>query len=398
MGRGFHSDLSPQQFAERWAKSTLSERSGSQQHFIDLCRMLGQPTPAEADPDGSFYTFERGVKKSGGATAGKGFADVWYRGRFAFEYKGKHKDLEAAYRQLQLYREDLENPPLLVVCDMERYEVHTNFTNAVAKVYSFSNEDIPKPETQKILGALFKDPNSLRPGRTPESVTEEVAAKFAEIADGLRERDEDPEEAAHFLNKLLFCLFAEDIGLLPKGLFTKLVERSIKKPELFTSYAAGLFAAMADGGEFALEDVPHFNGGLFTGEEAPRLEPKELRVLLEATRLDWGSVEPAIFGTLFERSMDPTQRARLGAHYTSREDILTIVEPVLMAPLRREWGSVQEEVEDLAGKMEGQGQHDERHGGEAFFVRGKDPGDEGTRPGLRLWKFSVRLFEAIIEP
>ncbi len=252
MGRGFHSDLSPQQFAERWAKSTLSERSGSQQHFIDLCRMLGQPTPAEADPDGSFYTFERGVKKSGGATAGKGFADVWYRGRFAFEYKGKHKDLDAAYRQLQLYREDLENPPLLVVCDMEHYEVHTNFTKAVAKVYSFSNEDIPKPETQKILGALFKDPNSLRPGRTPESVTEEVAAKFAEIADGLKERDEDPEEAAHFLNKLLFCLFAEDIGLLPKGLFTKLVERSIKKPELFTSYAAGLFAAMADGGEFAL--------------------------------------------------------------------------------------------------------------------------------------------------
>lgn len=61
----------------------------------------------------------------------------------------------------------------------------------------------------------------MRPGRTPESVTEEVAAKFAQIADGLRERNEDPEQAAHFLNKLLFCLFAEDIGLLPKGLFTK---------------------------------------------------------------------------------------------------------------------------------------------------------------------------------
>ena len=355
MDRGYQGVLTPQQFADRWAKSTLSERSGSQQHFIDLCRMLGQQTPAEADPDGSFYTFEKGVKKSGGEGAGKGFADVWYRGRFAFEYKGKHKDLDAAYRQLQLYREDLENPPLLVVCDMERYEVHTNFTNAVAKVYSFTNEDIPKPETQKILGALFTDPSSLRPGRTPESVTEEVAAKFAQIADGLRERNEDPEQAAHFLNKLLFCLFAEDIGLLPKGLFTKLVERSRKKPEQFTRYAAELFAAMAEGGEFALEDVPHFNGGLFTGGEALHLEPKELRVLLEAARLDWGSVEPAIFGTLFERSMDPSQRARLGAHYTSREDILAIVEPVLMAPLRREWESVQEEVRDLAEKMAEQG-------------------------------------------
>ena len=348
-------DLTPQQFAERWAKSTLSERSGSQQHFIDLCRMLGQQTPAEADPDGTFYTFEKGVKKSGGEGAGKGFADVWYRGRFAFEYKGKHKDLEAAYRQLQLYREDLENPPLLVVCDMERYEVHTNFTNAVAKVYSFTNEDVPKPETQKILQALFTDPTSLRPGRTPESVTEEVASKFAQIADGLRERNEDPEQAAHFLNKLLFCLFAEDISLLPKGLFTKLVERSRKKPEQFTRYAAELFAAMAEGGEFALEDVPHFNGGLFTGEEALHLELREIRILLEAARLDWGSVEPAIFGTLFERSMDPSQRARLGAHYTSREDILTIVEPVLMDPLRREWRTVQEEVENLAEKMGEQG-------------------------------------------
>ena len=353
------STLTPQEFAKRWGKSTLSERSGSQQHFIDLCRMLGQHTPVEADPDGSFYTFEKGVKKSGGeggkTGGGKGFADVWYRGRFAFEYKGKHKDLEAAYRQLQLYREDLENPPLLVVCDMERYEVHTNFTNAVAKVYSFTNEDIPKPETQKILGALFADPNSLRPGRTPESVTEEVAAKFAQIADGLRERNEDPEQAAHFLNKLLFCLFAEDIGLLPKGLFTKLVERSRKKPEQFTRYAAELFAAMAEGGEFALEDVPHFNGGLFTGEEALHLELREIRILLEAARLDWGSVEPAIFGTLFERSMDPSQRARLGAHYTSREDILTIVEPVLMDPLRREWRTIQEEVENLAEKMQEQG-------------------------------------------
>ena len=355
MDQRSHSTLTPLEFAERWSRSRLTERSGSQQHFIDLCRMLGQPTPAEADPEGTFYTFEKGVKKSGGQKGGKGFADVWFKGRFAFEYKGKHKDLDAAYSQLQLYREDLENPPLLVVSDMERYEVHTNYTNSVAKVYSFTNEDVPKPETQRILQALFTDPDSLRPGRTPESVTEEVAAKFARIADGLRERGEDPEEAAHFLNKLLFCLFAEDIRLLPRGLFTRLVERSRKRPEQFTRYAQELFMAMAGGGEFALEDVPHFNGGLFAGGEALYLEPKEIDVLLEAARLDWGSVEPAIFGTLFERSMDPSQRTRLGAHYTSREDILTIVEPVLMAPLRREWGTVQKEVEDLAERIAEQG-------------------------------------------
>ena len=64
-------------------------------------------------------------------------------------------------------------------------------------------------------------------------------------------------------------------------------------------------------------------------------------MLARASPLDWASVEPAIFGTLFERSLDPSKRAQLGAHYTSRDDILLMVEPVLMAPLRRRWAAVQ---------------------------------------------------------
>ena len=110
----------------------LSERSSYQEHFRDLCAMLGQPTPTDVDRKGDFYTFEKGVEKSGG---GKGFADVWRKGFFAFEYKGKHKDLTAAYSQLLLYREDLENPPLLVVTDTDRFEVHTNFTGTVKEVF-----------------------------------------------------------------------------------------------------------------------------------------------------------------------------------------------------------------------------------------------------------------------
>ena len=336
--------LIPQEFAERWSKSTLSEKSASQQHFLDLCQMLGQPTPAEADQEGAFYAFEKGVWKTGG---GKGFADVWYKDHFAWEYKGKHKDLSAAYNQLLLYREDLENPPLLVVSDMKRYEVHTNFTGTVKKVYRFTNEELPKPENIKILRALFEDPNSLRPTHTSEGVTEEAARRFAQLADGLRERGVEPQRAAHFLNKLLFCLFAEDIGLLPKGLFTKVVERTRKDPARFAQYIGDLFGAMATGGDFLLEDIPHFDGGLFSDRDVVPLEPHELQILVEAARLDWGSVEPAIFGTLFERSLDPSQRARLGAHYTSREDIMAVVEPVLMAPLRREWEVVQREVETL---------------------------------------------------
>jgi hypothetical protein len=329
--------LTPQAFAQRWGESTLSERASYQQHFLDLCEMLGALKPAETDPTGEFYTFEKGVEKTGG---GKGFADVWYRGRFAIEYKGKHKDLSTAYQQLLQYREALENPPILMVTDTERYEIHTNFTGTVTRVYGFTNSELPEAENLRLLRAMFTDPYSLRPTRTVESVTEEAAGKFARIADGLRSRGVDPQEAAHFLNKLLFCLFAEDIKLLPEGLFTRVVTRGLKRPETFNRNVRGLFNAMSTGGEFSLEDIPHFDGGLFSDGDAVPLEAEELRVLAEASRLDWSSVEPTIFGTLFERSLDPSQRARLGAHYTSKEDILAIVEPVLMAPLRREWGEV----------------------------------------------------------
>jgi hypothetical protein len=225
--------------------------------------------------------------------------------------------------------------------------VHTNFTGTVKRVYRFDNAALPKAENLRVLRALFEDPGVLRPGRTVEGVTEEVARRFARIADGLRGRGVEPHDAAHFLNKVLFCLFAEDIGLLPKDLFTEVVETCMKQPDLFVRYAEGLFEAMRDGGNFLLKQIPRFNGGLYAESEAGEsgvvpLSGEELKVLAEAARLDWGSVEPAIFGTLFERSLDPSQRARLGAHYTSREDILAVVEPVLMAPLRREWGTVRE--------------------------------------------------------
>ncbi len=81
-----------------------------------------------------------------------------------------------------------------------------------------------------------------------------------------------------------------------------------------------------------MEDIPYFDGGLFSDGDAVPLEAAELKLLAEAARLDWSSVEPAIFGTLFERSLDPSQRARLGAHYTSKEDILTSLSPCLWLP------------------------------------------------------------------
>ena len=115
--------MTPGAFIAKWRASALKERSASQEHFIDLCRLLGEPTPAEADPTGERYCFERGARKD---TGGDGWADVWKRGCFAWEYKGKHADLEAAFNQLRQYALALENPPLLIVSDMARFRIRTN--------------------------------------------------------------------------------------------------------------------------------------------------------------------------------------------------------------------------------------------------------------------------------
>lgn len=114
-----------------------------------------------------------------------------------------------------------------------------------------------------------------------------------------------------------------------------------------TKRLKSLFRAMADGGDFGAAEVAHFNGGLFADDDAIDLKPLEIVALHEAARRDWSSVEPSIFGTLFERMLDPGKRSQLGAHYTSRADIETLLRPVLEAPLRREWEAVRAKADKL---------------------------------------------------
>ena len=332
------------EFQAKWRNVELTERSAAQQHFLDLCHMLGQPTPAEADPTGSWYTFEKGLTRAGG---GQGFADVWMLNHFAWEYKGRHANLDVAYRQLLMYKDDLQNPPLLVVCDLNRFRVYTNFTGAITQVHEFTLDQIDRPEFLRILRNAFEDPDALKPGISVEEVTTGVAEHFGDLALRMAGRGVDPHRAAHFLVQLLFCLFAEDIGLLPNRVFTKLMQFSARKPAEFTTQIEALFVAMCDGGVVAFEDIPHFNGGLFAEVDVVPLAPDELSALAEAATLDWSSIEPSIIGTLFERSLDPAKRAQLGAHYTGRHDIERVVEPVLMAPLRRRWDEVRAEAEAL---------------------------------------------------
>ena len=336
--------ISVAEFVRKWQRVELTERSASQQHFLDLCELLDHLKPAEADPVGEWFTFERGASKHGG---GDGWADVWKRGFFGWEYKGKHKDLDAAYDQLLKYREALENPPLLVVCDMDRFIIRTNFTNTPTQVYEFSLDDLAEPRNLEILRSVFHDFEKLRPGATSEAITEEAASRVAGIAQKLRERGFEAEQVARFLDRVVFCLFAEDIDLLPSMVFTKVLERSRRDPNRFVSLTSQLFEAMAQGGDFGVESIRYFNGHLFKDVDVLELTDQELEALCEAAALDWSAVDPSVLGTLFERGLDPSKRSQLGAHYTSREDIEMLVEPVVLAPLRREWQETRTLCENL---------------------------------------------------
>ncbi len=348
--------MDPSEFAAKWKGSTLTERAAAQSHFSDLCHMLGWRTPSDLDPTGEWFAFEKGAEKLGG---GDGFADVWMKDRFAWEYKGKRANLRDAYRQLNDYREDLGNPPLLVVCDLERFEVHTNFTGTAKKVHAFTLDDLATApaEPLRILRALFGNPEALRPTVTRQELTEEAAREFAALAIALRGRGHAPQAVAHFLDQLLFCMFAEDAGLLPRGIIERLTEATRADPDGFTEQLGVLFARMASrtGGYFGSERIEWFNGSLFDGSPAIPLAASEVDIIRRVAKLDWAEIEPAIFGTLFERGLDPGRRTQLGAHYTDRASIERLVEPVLMAPLRAEYGAMQARVQELIGQGYGIG-------------------------------------------
>jgi type II restriction/modification system DNA methylase subunit YeeA len=332
------------QFIQKWKRSELKERSAAHEHFLDLCELFDHPKPADDDPTGERFTFEKGAGKLDG---GDGWADVWKKGFFAWEYKGRHLNLDAAYRQLQEYRDALENPPLLVACDTSRFVISTNFTNTPVEKYEIALADLVRPEKLEILRAVFFDPDKLKPGVFREQATQRAARHIGEIAQTLRARGLEPHRVARFLDRIVFSMFAEDVGLLPDGTFTRMVRGCKGKTALFGRMLGQLFEAMAEGTTFGVDAIRHFNGDLFADVEVLELLPVEIQHIGGAADLDWGKIDPSIFGTLFERGLDPGKRSQLGAHYTSRVDIETIVDPVVMQPLRREWDAVREQAEAI---------------------------------------------------
>jgi len=299
--------MTPQEFITKWGPGgpafDLNERQGAQPHFIDLCQLLGVPTPGSTGD----YIFEQDTLVLGEA---RGYADVFMRNHFAWENKAPGKNLDSALKQLLTYSLALSNPPLLVVCDRLTLRIHTQFNGHPTEVHTVLLGELDQPEKQALLRRLWTNPESFRPHTTSRDITEAAAKSFATLAEGLRKRGQDADEVAHFLTQCLFCFFAEDVGLLPERMFEGLVNNRNITSDKLAQGLTNLFTVMSQGGLYGNDDIPWFNGGLFKKVKVPALSIMEVTELRNAAALNWSAIDVSIFGTLFERGLDPSKRSQ----------------------------------------------------------------------------------------
>ena len=360
-------------FIAKWGPggpaAELNERQGAQPYFIELCALLGVPAPGTAGD----YLFEQGALVLGAA---RGYADVFLRDHFAWENKAPGRDLDAALRQLQQYSLALSNPPLLVVCDRLTIRIHTQFNGHPSETHVVLLQQLADPAKQQLLRRLWTDPESFRPRATSRDITEAAAKSFATLAEQLRRRGPregdarhtHADQVAHFLTQCLFCFFAEDVGLLPGRMFERLVGNRQLTSDRLSAGLTSLFHTMRSGGLYGPDDIPWFNGGLFARIDVPRLEIVDITELRNAAQLNWSAIDVSIFGTLFERGLDPAKRSQLGAHYTDPATIARIVEPVIQRPLLQQWELAAQEIQALAAKSRKKGDKAQQ-GAHARFVR-----------------------------
>ena len=347
-------------FSAKWAHYEGTEPQHYQAHFNEICEIVGHEKPAD-DLEYQDFDFQQPAPTPGDRN---GIADVFLRGRFVMEYKKPGKNLDDAYNQALKYRDSLGNPPLLIVSDFQTIRIHTNFTGTVSDTYTIALDDLIDIEAQanrrsalgketksplsvyQVLRYCFYEPGNLKPSQTPDQLTNAAAKVFRKISDELQSWNSGKDsEIARFLSQLLFCMFASDMGLLEKQLMTDFTQELGDSPAtVFPARLSRLFDAMSEGDPIAAPPIKRFNGGLFDGTPHNlEIGSSIMPLVREADALDWSQIEPAIFGTLFERIYNPEKRAQHGRHYTSREDIETLVEPVVMMPLRRDWESLKSE-------------------------------------------------------
>lgn len=362
-----------QAFGERWLGRVGNEEKLSQKFLLGLCGALGTAPPNDDDAAEVDYTLEKRVVVPGTKEHGK--IDLYKRGHFVLEAKcgrsskqepGKAairgtkawwRYIEAAYRdQARVYASLLPEgrPPLLIVIDIGwTLWIWRGFDAPYSLFHSPERLDVPLAElgserNARILWSAFEDPSALDPSRFQAGVTDKVAEALAPLASSL-ETAHDPEVVSRFLMRCLFCMFAEDVDLIPSGHFSKLLQRSRQQPARFGVECTRFFEAMRAGGDYDGQDLHRFNGALFEDTGALPLTEKQLGHLAKAAQLDWAWVEPAIFGTVVERALDLAERSKLGAWFTPSSFVERLVRPTVMEPLRQEWEATLARVDELIG-------------------------------------------------
>lgn len=369
-------------FIDRWSSADGSERANYQLFLTELCTLLDlpQPEPASEAASENAYAFERRVTfNQPDGSQDYGFIDLYRRGSFVCEAKKTGKVLGSqawdaamirAHAQAQRYARALPaaegRPPFLLVLDVGRaLEIYSEFSRSGGAYVPYPDprshvvrlEELAGKHVRDRLRKIWLDPLSLDPSLESARVTKGIARDLAKLAESLEKQGYDAESVAAFLMRCLFTMFAEDVGLLPGRSFADLLQESLEKPELFQHLVPGLWKAMNEGGFSAQirTKVLQFNGGLFAEQRVLPLDKKQLALLRMAAEQDWSAVEPAIFGTLLERALDPDERHKLGAHYTPRAYVERLVMPTVIEPLRSDW----EDVRGAAFTLDQQGKRKE---------------------------------------
>ena len=379
-----------QDFIAHWSAASASERANSQPFLLELCDLLAVPRPDPHPDQGYFFEFPVLEHHPGGTTS-HGRIDLYRRGHFVLESKQfqeqkaeqSHLGLAAeaagviarkkssqpvrgtgawddamlkARGQAERYVRAIpdDNPPFIIVVDVgHSFEIYADFSQAGKAYLPFPDPrsfrirlaDLADEKIRERLRLIWTNPAALDPAKYSADVTREVSSHLAELAKSLEQAGHEPDLVAQFLTRCLFCMFAEDVELLPKNSFTDLLNSLPATGEGFEDVMRQLFREMNTGTGKSISVVLrkkllHFNGGLFADDTVLPINGLQLGLLKEAARQNWATVEPAIFGTLLVRALNPVERHKLGAHFTPREYVERLVLPTIIEPLRAEWANV----------------------------------------------------------
>jgi hypothetical protein len=332
-----------------YAGTLDGDEKGEAQVFCDrLFQAFGHKGYKEAGA-----TLEYRIKK-GKATS---FADLIWKPRLLIEMKKGGEKLHLHYQQaFEYWLNAVPNRPRYVVlCNFREFQIYDFDKQLNQPVDTVAIADLAKRYTA--FNFLFPDERKPQFDNDREAVSRKAADQTAELFRNLTHRISKPiprSQAQRFVLQIVISMFAEDIDLLPSGTIKSIVDDCLENKQSSYDLFGGLFRQMenstpATDGRF--KGIRYFNGGLFEKIEPIELGRFDLELLGAeggAATKDWSKVNPAIFGTLFQHSMEAAERHALGAHFTSEADIQRIVGPTIIRPWRERIDAAKNATELLA--------------------------------------------------